>query len=135
MAQNKTCFFAKRRSEKNAALKNLLSTIDLTKVNSNLQESQKAIYVYVHVHTTSVRCAIENFCCCPISLDHSKFLIKCPKRFFEVFDEEGKTLQGYKPGTMICKKCFNIADNYFASHPAYIGPAKRKMVIIMYSSI
>ena len=41
-----------------------------------------------HIH----QMCCEKFCCCPIPLDHSKFLLKCPKIIYEVFEEEGKTL-------------------------------------------
>ena len=134
MPQNETCIFAKSRSEKKkCSHEKPIKYHRLTEGQLRVAGiAESGVHSYACAYHVNQMC-YEKFCCCPISLDHSKFLLKCPKRFYEVFDEEGKTLQSYKPGTMICKKCINTADNYFASHPAYIGPAKRKRVIIMYS--
>ena len=84
-----------------------------------------------HVHNV----CNENFCCCPITREHSKALVKCPKRFFEVFDEEGNNVDGYKPDTMICTKRKDIADQHFTSHPVYIAPSKRQRVYTIYNTL
>ena len=137
MPQNETCIFCKKsvRKEK-CSHENPIKFHRLREGQlrvAGIPESSIQQYMnYACAYHVNQMC-YEKFCCCPISLDHSKFLLKCPKRFYQVFDEEGETLQSYKPETMICKKCINTADNYFVFHSAYIGPAKRKRVIIMYS--
>ena len=132
MPLEKVCIFAKTRSEKkqcssedSGQYKRL--TDGQRRVTGTPIQSYACAY---HIHNV----CNENFCCCPITWEHSKTLVKCPKRFVEVFDEEGKNLDGYKPGTMICIKCRDIADQHFASHPAYIAPSKRQRVNIVYST-
>ena len=52
----------------------------------------------------------ENFCSCPAIWENSETLVYCPKRLYIVFDEEGRKLLNYKPGTKICLACQNNAD-------------------------
>ena len=132
MPLEKVCIFAKTRlgkkqcsSEDSGQYKRL--TDSQRRVSGTPTESYACAY---HVHNV----CNENFCCCPITKEHSKTLVKCPKRFFEVFDEEGNNVDGYKPGTMICTKCRDIADQHFTSHPAYIAPSKRQRVYTIYNT-
>ena len=66
-------------------------------------------------------------CSCPSSWGHSRTLAKIPipERFYQVFDQVGKDLPDYRPGTNWCCKCKLEADKSFMDHVKYI-PRKRK---------
>ena len=132
MPLEKGCIFAKTRSgTKQCSSENSGQYKRLTDSQRRVSGAPTGSYACAyHVHNVCK----ENFCCCPITWEHSETLVKCPKRFFEVFDEEGNNVDGYKPGTMICTKCRDIADKHFTSHPAYIAPSKRQRVYTIYNT-
>ena len=130
MSLNKICIFARSRSEKkNCSHENPSQYKRLTESQLRVAGIEQTMSSsYACSHHINHKCN-EKFCCCPTKSDHSKYLMKCPKRLYDVFDEVGKSLEGYKIGTMICKNCMRRADDNFASHPLYVGPSKKPRVI------
>lgn len=133
MSLEKVCIFAKSRSEQKKCSREDSSQYKRL-TDSQRRVTGTPVNSYACAYHKNNKCK-EKFCCCPITWEHSKMLVKCPTRFYDVFDEEGNNLDGYKPGTMICGKCKKVADQHFASHPAYIAPPKRQKVNILYLCI
>ena len=74
-----------------------------------LRVSRMPLNSYDCAHHIYAMCQ-ENFCSCPAIWENSETLVYCPKRLNIVFDEEGRKLLNYKPGTKICLACQNNAD-------------------------
>ena len=129
MSLNKTRIFARSRSErKNCSHENRSQYKRLTEGQLRVAGIQQTtLSSYACSHHINYKCN-EKFCCCRTTSDHSKYLMKCPKRWYNVFVEVGKNLKCYKIGRMICKSCMSQADDNFASHPLYIGPSKKPRV-------
>ena len=71
----------------------------------------------------------NNACSCPLS-SHSRAMspTPIPARLFEVFDEVGKSMPLYRPGTRWCTSCRQNADEKFSSMSKYKKPNKRQKV-------
>lgn len=71
----------------------------------------------------------NNICSCPLK-SHSSTLsnIPIPTRLYEVFDEAGKDMPSYRPGTRWCTSCRRNADKKFATKATYKKPVRRKTV-------
>jgi len=91
MSLNKTCVFARSRSEKKiCSHKNPRQYKRLTEGQLRVAEIKETVLSsHACAHHISKKLN-EKFCCCPTSWDHSKYLIKCPKPFYNMFDEVGK---------------------------------------------
>jgi len=79
-----------------------------------------------HWHKLRTR---NNICSCPLPT-HSATLSSTPipERLYRVFDEEGRNMPSYRPGTRWCTSCRRDADKTFSSKEEYQTPKKRKMV-------
>ena len=73
--------------------------------------------------------ATNNACSCPLS-SHSGAMspTPIPARLFEVFDEVGRSMPLYRPGTRWCTSCRRNADEKFSSMSKYKKPSKRQKV-------
>ena len=71
----------------------------------------------------------NNICSCPLP-SHSRTLspTPIPLRLFQVFDEVGKSIPSYRPGTRWCTSCRRNADDKFSSMAKYKKASKRKKV-------
>ena len=114
MSLNKTCIFARSRSErKNCSHENSSQYKRYTEgqhrvagIQQTMHHATYYISSYACLHHINHKCN-EKFCCCPTTSDHSKYLMKCSKRLYNAFDEVGKNLECHKIGTMISKNCMS----------------------------
>ena len=71
----------------------------------------------------------NNMCSCPLP-SHSSTLSKTsiPTRLYKVFDEAGRSIKSYRPGTRWCTSCRRSADKTFATQTTYQKPVRRRTV-------
>ena len=72
----------------------------------------------------------DKVCVCPLQ-QHSKKLESShfiPARLYPVFDDVGKSLADYQPGSRWCNHCHKHADSEFKHHPLYQPPTKNLKV-------
>ena len=71
----------------------------------------------------------NNMCSCPLP-SHSSTLSKTsiPTRLYKVFDEAGRSIESYRPGTRWCTSCRRSADKTFATQTTYQKPVRRRTV-------
>ena len=69
----------------------------------------------------------NDMCSCPLP-SHSSTLSKTsiPTRLYKVFDEAGRSIESYRPGTRWCTSCRRSADKTFATQTTYQKPVKRR---------
>ena len=79
-----------------------------------------------HWHQLRTR---NNVCSCPLA-SHSSTMstTPIPVRLYEVFDQAGRNMASYRPGTRWCTSCRRNADRKFSSMPGYQKPTSRKKV-------
>ena len=80
------------------------------------------------LHRNQLR-ARNNVCSCPLP-SHSVTMSNTPipERLYGVFDQVGRNMPSYRPGTRWCTSCRRNADRKFLSLAEYQSPAKRKTV-------
>ena len=71
----------------------------------------------------------NDMCSCPLP-SHSSTLSKTsiPTRLYKVFDEAGRSIESYRPGTRWCTSCRRSADKTFATQTTYQKPVRRRTV-------
>ena len=79
---------------------------------------------------------MNNICSCPLA-SHSRAMspTPIPARLFEVFDEVGRSMPSYRPGTRWCTSCRRNADERFSSMAKYQKPSKRKSVATVIANL
>ena len=101
--------------------------IGLSNQMARVAEVDRGNFVCVfHWHKLRTR---NNICSCPLPT-HSATLSSTPipERLYRVFDEEGRNMPSYRPGTRWCTSCRRDADKTFSSKEEYQTPKKRKRV-------
>ena len=81
-------------------------------------------------HYVFVRRENSRRCSCPAPWSHSTISERAvPTKFYAVFDEAGKSLRGYRPGTRGCNRCKSMSDKaFFPEKKMYIPPSKRNVI-------
>ena len=71
----------------------------------------------------------NDMCSCPLP-SHSSTLSKTsiPTRRYKVFDEAGRSIESYRPGTRWCTSCRRSADKTLATQTTYQKPVRRRTV-------
>jgi len=118
------CIFAPRSRSDNSSCFGRIQELDS-------DSARKCGYFYpiniCHKHLKEKQEVNKLFCCFPFKNgDCSKTRIKCPRRFFKVFNEYGD-----KQGTLICHKHLEEADtsDIITSSALYEPPHSRKVRI------
>ena len=94
---------------------------------ARVAESERGNFV-CELHYNQLR-ERNNICSCPLT-SHSTTMsnIPIPARLYIVFDQAGRKMPSYRPGTRWCTSCKQNADKKLSTMAEYQKPAKRKTV-------